>query len=185
MSLSETMRGLALATALLLGGTGAALAQPLSLGEQFALRGSTGAAMGQVLTGVVKAERVGVLTNPPSICASLVGAIGAQVVAASKTPDSFAVAALTMPGEAAAAVEAFKGRDAVALIFGGQVPAEENYALTKAALRAIADANYQGAPFSVSAGVGTQAHREGRCGGSGDRQLSGGQAERPSRTSIR
>ncbi len=147
MSLSEQLRGLALASAVLLGGTGVALAQSLSLGEQFALRGYTGAAMGQVLNGIVKAERVGVLTNPSSICASLVGAIGAQVVASSKAQDPFAVAALAKAEEAAAAVEAFRGRDAVALIFGGQVPAEDNYALTKAALRALADANYQGALF--------------------------------------
>ncbi|MCS6781042.1 MAG: hypothetical protein NZ555_15225 [Geminicoccaceae bacterium] len=147
MSLSDTMHALALGGALLLGIAGGASAQPLTLGEQFALRGYTGAAMGQVLTGVVKAERVGVLTNPSSICASLVGAIGGQVVATSKAADAFQVAALSKPEDAAAAVEAFNGRDAVALIFGGQVPAEENYALTKAALRALADANYRGALF--------------------------------------
>ncbi|MCX7631396.1 MAG: hypothetical protein N2038_14255 [Geminicoccaceae bacterium] len=147
MSLSDTMHALALGGALLLGIAGGASAQPLTLGEQFALRSYTGAAMGQVLTSVVKAERVGVLTNPSSICASLVGAIGAQVVATSEAAEAFAVAALTKPEEAAAAIDSLKGRDAVALIFGGQVPAEENYALTKAALRALADANYQGALF--------------------------------------
>lgn len=147
MSVFETLHGLALASAVLVGTTAGALAQPLSLGEQFALRGYTGAAMGQVLTGIVKAERVGVLTNPSSICASLVGAIGAQVVATSKAQNALAVAALAKPEEAKAAVEAFKGRDAVALIFGGQVPAEENYALTKATLRALAEANHPGALF--------------------------------------
>jgi len=141
------LRGLVTAGALVLAAATDAPAQPLTLGEQFALRGYTGAAMGQVLTGIVRAERVGVLTNPSSICASLVGAIGAQVVATSKAQDAFAVAALAKPEETAAPVDAFKDRDAVALIFGGQVPAEENYALTKASLRALADANYGGALF--------------------------------------
>ncbi|MDW8342814.1 MAG: hypothetical protein RMK73_15125 [Geminicoccaceae bacterium] len=152
MHRSRDLRGLALAGVLALAVwslvPGApASAQPLSLGEQFALRSYTGAAMGQVLTGIVKAERVGVLTNPTSICGSLVGAMGAQVVSTSKAPDAFAVAALAKPEDAAPAVAAFKDRNAVALIFGGQMSPEENYALTKAALRALAEADYKGALF--------------------------------------
>ncbi len=147
MGLSSTLRALTLASALLAATAATGAAQPLTLGEQFALRGYTGAAMGQVLTAIIKAERVGVLTNPSSICGSLVGAIGAQVVSTSKAADAFAVAALAKPEEAATAVSAIKDRDAIALIFGGQVSAEENYALTKASLRALAEVNYQGALF--------------------------------------
>ncbi|MCX8097956.1 MAG: hypothetical protein N3F11_02920 [Casimicrobiaceae bacterium] len=122
-------------------------AQPLSLGEQFALRAYTGQAMGQALANVVRAERLGILTNTTSICSSLTSAIGSQFVASRGQPDALRVAAVAKSDEVKSALSSLSNRDAVALIFGGQATAEENYALTKAALAELAASKYPGAVF--------------------------------------
>ncbi|MDW8322729.1 MAG: hypothetical protein RMK60_01375 [Burkholderiales bacterium] len=136
-----------LTAALLTAGILAAQANPpLTLGEQYTLRSYTGQAMGVALTDVIKAKRVGVATNTSSICAGLTSAIGAQVVA--KEPNKgLAVATLASADDAARAFAALREQEAVALIFGGQTPVEENYAMVKAMLKELAAADYKGAVF--------------------------------------
>jgi len=116
---------------------------PLTLGEQFTLRSYTGQAMGLALTDVIKAKSVGIATNTSSICASLTGAMGGQIVAKGK--GGLGVASLNSAEDAARAYAAVKDQEAIALIFGGQTPAEENYALVRAMLKELAQNNYQGA----------------------------------------
>lgn len=133
-----------LTSALLLAGALSAQANmPLTLGEQYALRSYTGQAMGLALTDVIKAKRIGIVTNASSICASLTGAMGAQIVA--KGDSTLNVASLASAEEAARAFAAVRDQDAIALIFGGQTPAEENYPLVKAMLKQLADNDYKGA----------------------------------------
>lgn len=120
-------------------------AQSLSLGEQFALRSYTGQAMGQVLAEGLKLRSLGVLTNGSSICSSLSGAIGASFLAHAKGEGALATVTLAKPDDAAAAVSSLAGRDGVALVFGGQLSAEENAALVKAALQELARVDYPGA----------------------------------------
>ncbi len=138
-----------LTSALLLAGAVAAQANPtptpLTLGEHYALRSYTGQAMGLALTDVIKAERVGIVTNASSICASLTGAMGAQVVAKAKGEGTLNVASLAKAEDAARVFAALRDQDAIALIFGGQTPAEENYALVKAMLKELAANDYPGA----------------------------------------
>jgi len=116
---------------------------PLTLGEQFTLRSHTGQAMGLALTDVIKAKSVGIATNASSICASLTGAMGGQIVAKGK--GGLGVASLNSAEDAARAYAAVKDQEAIALIFGGQTPAEENYALVRAMLKELAQNDYQGA----------------------------------------
>jgi hypothetical protein len=138
-----------LSGALFLAGLSAQANTPLTLGEQFALRSYTGQAMGLALTDVIKAKRVGILTNQSSICSSLTGAMGGQIVAKAQDKGGAAlqVAALANAEDVARAYAAVKEQEAVALIFGGQTPAEENYALVKASLKELAANAYPGAIF--------------------------------------
>lgn len=129
----------------LAGASGTQAATPLTLGEQYALRSYTGQAMGLALTDVIKAGRIGIATNQSSICASLSGAMGAQVVAKAKGEAALATASLANADDAARAFAALRDQDAVALIFGGQTTAEENYALVKAMLKELATNDYAGA----------------------------------------
>lgn len=124
-----------------------ATAQALSLGEQYALRSYTGQAMGQVLAEGLKLKSLGIATNNSSICSSLSGAIGASYLAHTRGEGTLSTASLAKPEDAAAAVAALGGRDGVALVFGGQLPAEENTALVKATLQELARTNYPGAIF--------------------------------------
>lgn len=123
------------------------MAQPLSLGEQFALRAYTGQAMGHALANAARAERLGILTNTTSICSSLSAAIGAQFVAHRPGGEALRVTTVGKPEDVKAALESLTNRDAVALIFGGQMSPDENYALAKAALSELARAQYPGALF--------------------------------------
>lgn len=133
-------------SALLLAGVLSAQANtPLTLGDQFALRSYTGQAMGMALTDVIKAKRVGIATNQSSICSSLTGAMGAQIVAKARGEGALNVASLSTADDAARAFAAVRDQDAVALIFGGQTPAEENYAMVKAMLKELAENDYKGA----------------------------------------
>lgn len=122
-------------------------AQSLSLGEQYALRSYTGQAMGQVLAEGLKLRSLGVVTNNSSICSSLSGAIGASFLAHTRGDGSLATTSLAKPEDAAAAVASLAGRDGVALVFGGQVSAEDNAAFVKATLQELARSNYPGAIF--------------------------------------
>lgn len=128
---------------------GAHATSPLTLGEQFTLRSYTGQAMGLALTDVIKAKSVGIATNQSSICASLSGAMGGQVVAKArgKAGEALKMVSLANAGEAANAYTALRDQDAVALIFGGQTSAEENYAMVKTMLKELAANDYKGALF--------------------------------------
>lgn len=143
MKLRYSMRvaTVALGAALL---SGAAQAQALSLGEQFALRGYTGQAFGTAMVDLMKVDSPLILTNQTSICGSLAGAMAAQLVAKGGHPT---VVATTRPEDAAAAVQAHAGAPALALIYGGQASLDENYAMVKAALQEAAKANYAGPIF--------------------------------------
>ncbi|MCS7069781.1 MAG: hypothetical protein RMK51_00155 [Meiothermus sp.] len=123
---------------------GFATAQPLTLGEQYLLRGYTGNAMGKVWAGALRFEGVEVLTNSSSICASLSGAAIASYLEA-RPNASVATAALSSPDDVLRLVS-FR-QPALALIFGGQTDTPTNNALVKAVLAEAAQRNYGGAIF--------------------------------------
>ncbi len=173
LSLRRSVLGAVVALAVAPAAIGPAVAQTLSLGEQFALRGYTGLATGKAMATLLKAPSIGLLSNDSSICSSLTGAIVAGYLDASKPAaapvslnvpgvsinvnpgtasatddaDPVRVAALAKPEDAAAAVARMTDRAAVGLIFGGQRSLEDNQALTTASLKALAAANYPGAVF--------------------------------------
>lgn len=123
---------------------GLASAQPLTLGEQYLLRGYTGNAMGKVWAGALRFEGIEVLTNNSSICASLSGAAIASYLEA-RPNASISTAALSSADDALRLVS-FR-QPALALIFGGQTDAATNNALVKAVLAEAAQRNYGGAIF--------------------------------------
>ncbi len=147
MPLHRTLRTALCALTLPLAAVASAHAQPLSLGDQYSLRAYTGQAMGSALTGVLQARTLGIATNASSICASLSAAIGSQFVAQNRGEGALTTAALARPEDARAAVASFASKDAVALVFGGQTPAEENFALVRATLAELARTNHRGAVF--------------------------------------
>lgn len=121
---------------------------PLSPGEHLTLRSYTGQAIGHALTHTLKAESVGFAVNASTICSSLTGAAAGRVVADHKSkPHSMLVSVVAKPEDAASAVQSLKNYKAVALMFGGQTPAEENAALVKAMLAELAKAEYAGPVF--------------------------------------
>lgn len=111
-----------------------AKAQGLSLGEHYALRAYTGSAFGQVFSQVLQIPRLHVLTNNTSICASLVGAMGATYLDA-EGKRSMMVTVFASPEDVPPLAPS---EEAVALIFGGQASPEVNYALTKNSLASLA-----------------------------------------------
>ncbi len=128
------------------------LSTPLTLGDQFALRSYTGQAIGTVLADVVKAESVGMAANTSSICSSLVGGAASGFVA--KKPGGLRVSTMAKPDDAAATFASLKDQAAIAILFGGQVPPEENAAMVKALLTEMARANYSGPVFLHAAVFG-------------------------------
>jgi len=122
---------------------GAAEAQGLTLGEHYALRSYTGKAFGQVMAGPLGFRSVHALTNNTSIRAALVGAIGAGYLDLEGTR-RLQVTAFPTPEEVGPLAPK---EEAVALIFGSQATPEVNYALTKNALKSLAQGNYGGAIF--------------------------------------
>ncbi|GIW34149.1 hypothetical protein [Meiothermus sp.] len=119
-------------------------AQPLTLGEQYLLRGYTGNAMGKIWASALRFEGVEVLTNSSSICASLSGAAIASYLEA-RPNAQLASVALSTPEDALRLVS-FR-QPALALIFGGQTDAATNNALVKGVLAEAAQRNYGGAIF--------------------------------------
>ena len=119
------------------------MAQGLTLGEHLVLRGYTGQAFGQAMANALGIKSVHVLTNNTSICAALVGAMGAGYLDA-KGERRMATTVLAGPQEVP---PLSPKEEAVALIFGGQATPETNYGLTLEALRALAQVNYPGALF--------------------------------------
>jgi hypothetical protein len=128
------------------------LSTPLNLGDQFALRGYTGQAIGTVLADVVKTESVGMAANTSSICSSLVGGAASGFVA--KKPGGLRVSTMAKPDEAAATFASLKDQAAIAILFGGQVSPEENAAMVQALLSEMARANYSGPVFLHAAVFG-------------------------------
>ncbi|WP_347241222.1 hypothetical protein [Thermus sp.] len=122
---------------------GGAQAQGLTLGEHLVLRGYTGQAFGKAMAEVLGLKSVHVLTNNTSICAALVGAMGAGYLDA-EGKRRMAVTVLPSPAEVPPLTPK---EEAVALIFGGQATPETNYGLTLESLRSLAKANYPGALF--------------------------------------
>ncbi|MEJ7555110.1 MAG: hypothetical protein WKI49_06685 [Aquificaceae bacterium] len=120
-----------------------AMSQGLTLGEQYTLRGYTGKAMGETMANVFKVQHLHVLTNNTTICASLVGAIGAGYLD-SEGKRRLDITVLNSPEDAQ---NLRPMGQVVALIYGGQASPEVNYNLTKATLRRLADADYKGAIF--------------------------------------
>ncbi|GAB5601674.1 hypothetical protein FJNA_01980 [Thermus sp. FJN-A] len=122
---------------------GGAMAQGLTLGEHLVLRGYTGQAFGKVMAEALGFRSLHVLTNNTSICAALVGAMGAGYLDA-KGERRMTTTVLAGPQEVP---PLSPKEEAVALVFGGQATPEVNYGLTLEALRALAAANYPGALF--------------------------------------
>ncbi|RDI95194.1 hypothetical protein DV704_07735 [Meiothermus sp. QL-1] len=123
---------------------GLGFAQPLTLGEQYLLRGYTGNAMGKVWANNLRFEGLEVLTNNSSICASLSGAAIASYLEA-RPNAQVATAALSSADDVLRLVS-FR-LPALALLFGGQTDAATNNALVKAVLAEAAQRNYGGAIF--------------------------------------
>jgi hypothetical protein len=121
--------------------------QPLNLGEHFALRTYTGQAVGLALTNQLKLKSLNIVQNTSSICTSLAAAIGAEAVAHNRDNNVYLSIALNEPADAAKQATRMMDKEAIALVFGGQTPAPQNYALAKATLSELAKANYEGAIF--------------------------------------
>lgn len=120
---------------------------PLNLGEHLALRSYTGQAIGSVLANVLKAESVGFAVNSSSICSTLTGAAAGRFVSGNAKNGVMAIAALSKPEDASAGFASLKNKQAIALMFGGQTPPEENSAMVKALLGEMARADYKGPVF--------------------------------------
>lgn len=120
---------------------------PLNLGEQFTLRTYTGQAIGLALTNQLGIQRLAIVQNTSSICTSLAASIGGEAVAHNRDNNVY----LSVAVDSVVAVEANKSqflqKDAVALVFGGQTPMEQNYDMVKATLKTLAEANYEGELF--------------------------------------
>ena len=136
---------LALVTPLCLTIAHGALAQ--SPGDQDSLRPYTGQALGRTLADALKLQSLGVATNTSSTCAGFGAAIGSGVFAPGPQRKALSLIALGRNDDARLIVDAFREKDGVALIFGGQTPAEENYTLIKAMLSELARRHYSGALF--------------------------------------
>jgi hypothetical protein len=121
--------------------------QPLNLGEQFALRTYTGQAVGLALTNQLNIKSLNLVQNTSSICTSLAASIGGEAVAHNRDNNVYLSIALNEPADAANQAKRMMDKEAVALVFGGQTPPEQNYALAKATLKELANANYEGAIF--------------------------------------
>lgn len=119
--------------------------QPLNLGEQFTLRTYTGQALGLALTNQLNIKRLGVVQNTSSICTSLAASIGGEVVAHNRDNNVYSAVAVNSADDIANNKAKLLDKDAVALVFGGQTPPEQNYALVKATLSELAQASYEGA----------------------------------------
>lgn len=124
----------------------AARAQPLSLGEQFALRARTGGALGQSLAEALGLSHLGLLVNGTSICAALASATGTAFLA--RRPEgSLRVEALATAEDAAPAVRALRAQQGIGLLFGGQTGHRENLPLVRASLQALQAEDYRGTVF--------------------------------------
>ncbi len=131
--------------------------KPLTLGEQFIVRAYAGQLEGLALNNVVKANTLGIAVNDSTICVALASAMAGEFVSHNKA-DGLAdknenperrldIVAFNKPDSAAFAAQQFKNKDAIALVFGGQLSSEENAKEVKMLLADLAKENYKGALF--------------------------------------
>ncbi len=131
--------------------------KPLTLGEQFIVRAYAGQLEGLALNNVVKAKTLGIAVNDSTICVALASAMAGEFVSHNKV-DGMAdktenperrldVVAFNKPDSAAFAAQQFKNKDAIALVFGGQLSDEANAKEVKMLLADLAKENYKGALF--------------------------------------
>jgi len=136
-----------MASLLALSSMAASAQTPLDLGEQLTLRTYTGQAVGLSVTKDLNIKTMTLVQNTSSICTALSAGIGAEVVAHNRDNKVLRTLALETPEQVSANAAIMVEKEAVGLIFGGQTPPEQNYALVKATLTELAKANYQGAIF--------------------------------------
>ena len=132
---------------------------PLTLGEQFIVRAYAGQLEGLALTNVVKAKTLGIAVNNSTICTTLAGAVAGEFVAHNKNDGLEAgkkgetpvrrldIVAYTPDTDPVVAAKSLKDKEAVALLFGGQVSDENNAMAVKLTLAELAKDNYAGAIF--------------------------------------
>ncbi|HGY09279.1 MAG TPA: hypothetical protein ENK37_04390 [Oceanithermus profundus] len=113
----------------------------LSLAEQYTLRSLTGRIVGEVLADAYGVPSLGMVTNKTFICSSLVGAVQAAFLADRGGLGRVVTTLTEKPEEASAAVQGLEGVNTVMVAYGGEADAETNYALTKAFLKAAAEAD--------------------------------------------
>lgn len=130
--------------ALSLGAAWPVTAAPLDLGEHLTLRAHTGQALGRGLVEVLDLRSAGFVGNDSTICSALTGAAAGQVAARAHQPEDLRVVVIRSPEEAEAVVAALAAQPAIVLTLGGQLPAEQNQAMTTALLAALAGADYPG-----------------------------------------
>lgn len=131
--------------------------KPLTLGEQFIVRAYAGNLEGLALSNVLKAKTVGIAVNNSTICVALAGAMAGAFVSNNKaqgladknaTPERrLDMVAFNKPDSAEFAAKQFKNKDAIALVFGGQVSNETNAKNVKMLLADLAKKDYKGALF--------------------------------------
>ncbi|MGB9780133.1 hypothetical protein [Caldanaerobacter sp.] len=112
----------------------------LTMAEQFTLRAMTGRVVGEALANFYEVKGgLGIVTNKTFICASLVGAVEATFLSLRRGLAKISTAMMEKPEEAKEAVKLLKDMEMVMLGYGGELGGEENYALTKAFLKAAAE----------------------------------------------
>lgn len=131
--------------------------KPLTLGQQFIVRAYAGQLEGHALTHVLKAKTLGIVVNNSTICVSLAGALAGEFVGNNKSEGlkngekspapRLDVVAYTPTTDIHAASSGLLDKEAVALLFGGQISDADNAEAVKETLKALAEANYQGIIF--------------------------------------
>jgi hypothetical protein len=132
---------------------------PLSLGEQFIVRAYAGQLEGNALSKVIKAKTLGIAVNDSTICVSLAGSLAGSYIANNKDVGlalskageqptrRLDIVAYSKPDDAISAVANLKDKEAIALLFGGQVSDADNYASVHNTLLELAKIDYPGAIF--------------------------------------
>lgn len=131
--------------------------KPLTLGEQFIVRAYAGQLEGLALNNVVKAKTLGIAVNDSTICVALAASMAGEFVSHNKAdglsdktenPERrLDIVAFNKPDSAAFAAQQFKNKDAIALVFGGQLSDETNAKEVKMLLADLAKEDYKGALF--------------------------------------
>jgi hypothetical protein len=132
---------------------------PLTLGEQFIVRAYAGQLEGNALSKVIKAKSLGIAVNDSTICVSLAGSLAGAFIANNKDAGlamtkageqparRLDIVTYSKPEDATSAIASLQDKDAIALLFGGQVSDADNYASVHSTLIELAKINYQGALF--------------------------------------